>query len=235
MNDTRNSDAEARKEPLIVAIDGPAGGGKSTAARRLADRLGVPYLDTGAMYRAVAVAVLDHGADPDDREAVVKVAESIDISLVSHDDGSFAVQLRGENVEPRLRTPRVGEAASKVSKYPEVRERMVTLQRASARRLGGVLEGRDIGTKVFPDTRHKFFVTASPEIRAERRYLQHKEAGKDVDRDEVLKDLLARDERDRNREESPLTLDDTYTEIDTSDLDADQVVDQLEKAVRERR
>ncbi len=235
MNGAREATGEVRETPLIVAIDGPAGGGKSTAARRLAERLGVPYLDTGAMYRAVAVAVLDHGADPEDREAVVKVVKSIDVSLVRREDGSFGVQLRGEDVEPRLRTPRVGEAASQVSTYPEVRERMVTLQRASARRLGGVLEGRDIGTKVFPDTPHKFFVTARPEIRAERRYLQHKEAGKDVDRDEVLKELKARDQRDENREESPLTLDDSYTRIDTSDLAPDQVVDRLEKAVREGR
>ena len=177
---------DPRETPLIVAIDGPAGGGKSTAARRLAERLGVPYLDTGAMYRAVAVAVLDHGADPKDREAVVKVAKTIDVSLVSREDGSFGVQLRGEDVEPRLRTPRVGEAASLVSTYPEVRQRMVALQRATGRRIGAVLEGRDIGTKVFPDTPHKFFVTARPEVRAERRYQQHKEAGTDVDRDEVL-------------------------------------------------
>ena len=226
---------DPRETPLIVAIDGPAGGGKSTAARRLAERLGVPYLDTGAMYRAVAVAVLDHGADPKDREAVVKVAKTIDVSLVSREDGSFGVQLRGEDVEPRLRTPRVGEAASLVSTYPEVRQRMVALQRATGRRIGAVLEGRDIGTKVFPDTPHKFFVTARPEVRAERRYQQHKEAGKDVDRDEVLEDLKARDDRDETREESPLTVDDTYTEIDTSDIGVEEVVDRLEKAVRERR
>lgn len=220
--------------PLIVAIDGPAGGGKSTAARRLAERLGVPYLDTGAMYRAVALAVLDRGADPDDREAVLKIARTIDVSLVSQDDGSFAVELDGEAVEPRLRAPQVGAAASKVSAYPPVRERMVALQRASAQRFGGVLEGRDIGTKVFPETPHKFFVSARLEVRAERRYLQLQDAGKDVTLEQVLEDLLARDERDRNREASPLTLDASYQEIDTSDLDAEAVVDRLEKVVRNR-
>ena len=226
---------ESRDERLVVAIDGPAGGGKSTAARRLAERLGVPYLDTGAMYRAIALAVLDAGADPDDGEAVIDIARSVDLSLVGGEDGKFSVHLGGVPVESRIRAPRVGEAASKVSAYPAVRERMVNLQRASARRLGGVLEGRDIGTQVFPDTPYKFFVTARPEIRAERRFLQHRDAGKDVTREQVLHDLTERDHRDETRETSPLTRDDSYTEIDTSDLDADQVVDRLERAVRATR
>ena len=224
-----------RERPLIVAIDGPAGGGKSTAARRLAARLGVPYLDPGAMYRAIALAGLDSGGDPDDGEVVLDVASKVDLSLVGQDDGTFAVHLEGRPVESRIRAPRVGEAASKVSTYPQVRERMVALQRASAKRLGGVLEGRDIGTQVFPDTPHKFFVSARPEVRAERRYMQHREQGKDVTREQVLHDLAERDRRDESREASPLTVDDSYVQIDTSDLTADQVVDRLEQAVRERR
>jgi len=227
--------AERGERPLVVAIDGPAGGGKSTAARRLAGRLGVPYLDTGAMYRAIALAVLDSGADPDDRDAVVEIAAKADLSLVSQADGTFSVQLDGAAVEPRIRAPRIGEAASKVSAYPAVRQRLVALQRASAQRFGGVLEGRDIGTKVFPDTPYKFFVTARPEVRAERRYRQHREEGKDVERDQVLRDLTDRDHRDETRETSPLTRDDSYVEIDTSELTADQVVDRLERAVRQGR
>ena len=223
-----------RREPLIVAIDGPAGGGKSTAARRLAARLGVPYLDTGAMYRAVALAVLDSGADPDDGEAVVDIAARADLSLVGQEDGTFSVHLDGRPVETRIRAPRVGDAASKVSTYPAVRERMVTLQRACARRLGGVLEGRDIGTHVFPDTPYKFFVTARPDVRAERRFLQHRELGKDVTRDGVQHDLAERDRRDESRDASPLAVNDSYVEIDTSDLTTDEVVDRLEQAVRER-
>jgi CMP/dCMP kinase len=221
--------------PLIVAIDGPAGGGKSTAARRLAGRLGVPYLDTGAMYRAIALAVLDSGRDPDDAEAVLDVAARAELSLVGQEDGTFSVHLDGRPVESRIRAPRVGEAASKVSTYPAVRERMVSLQRASAQRFGGVLEGRDIGTQVFPDTPHKFFVFARPEIRAERRYLQHLEQGKEVTREGVLHDLTERDRRDESREASPLTVDDSYLQVDTSELTADEVVDRLERAVRERR
>lgn len=227
------SDRRRDDRPLIVAIDGPAGGGKSTAARRLAERLGVPYLDTGAMYRAVALAVLDTGADPDDREAVLRVALRADLSLVG-EDGTFAVHLDGRPVESRIRAPRVGEAASKVSTYPEVRERLVALQRASARRLGGVLEGRDIGTRVFPDTPYKFFVTAHVEVRADRRYQQLVGMGKEVSREEVLRELRERDDRDTGRDASPLTLDETYVEIDTSELSVEQVVDRLEAAVRER-
>ena len=234
---TRHSAPDDAREdpPLIVAIDGPAGGGKSTAARRLAERLGVPYLDTGAMYRAVALAVLDSGADPDDRDAVLSVARRADLSLVGQDDGTFAVQLDGRPVESRIRAPRVGEAASKVSTLPEVRQRLVALQRASAQRLGGVLEGRDIGTHVFPDTPYKFFVSARVEIRAERRYEQLRGMGKDVTREEVLRELRERDERDTGREASPLPVDDSYVEVDTSDLSVDEVVDRMEQAVKERR
>lgn len=227
---TARSDSErkgAAGGPLIVAIDGPAGVGKSTAARRLAERLGVPYLDTGAMYRAVALAVLDSGADPDDAAAVVEIARTADISLRGGENGSFSVRLDGKPVESRIRAPRVGEAASKVSTYPKVRERMVALQRASGRRFGCVMEGRDIGTKVFPDVPFKFFVTARHEVRLERRYRQLRDMGKDVGRDEVEREMLERDDRDSGREASPLTRDDSYVEIDTSELEVDEVVQRM--------
>jgi len=220
-------------EPLVVAIDGPAGVGKSTAARQLAERLGVPYLDTGAMYRAIALAVLDSGHDPDDREAVLEIAERADLSLRGEPDGRFSVLLDGEPVEPRIRAPRVGEAASKVSVHPEVRKRMVALQRASAQQFGAVLEGRDIGTKVFPDTPHKFFVTARPEVRIERRFRQLREMGREIERSEIEREVEERDARDAGREASPLTHDDSYTLVDTSDIGIDEVVDGMERAVRE--
>lgn len=225
------SDGE-KAEPLIVAIDGPAGVGKSTAARRLAERLGVPYLDTGAMYRAIALAVLDSGRDPDDREAVLDVAKEADVSLRGEPDGRFTVLLDGRSVESRIRAPRVGEAASKVSVHPEVRQRMVALQRASARQFGAVLEGRDIGTEVFPDTPHKFFVTARPEVRIERRYRQLQEMGREIERSEIEREVEERDARDAGREASPLTQDDSYVVVDTSDLPIDEVVDRMERAVR---
>ena len=218
--------------PLIVAIDGPSGVGKSTAARRLARRLGVPYLDTGAMYRAVALAVLARGVDPEDEAAVLAVAARADVGLESQADGSFAVLLDGEPVAARVRAPRVGEVASKVSRYPEVRERMVALQRACAARLGAVLEGRDIGTRVFPDTPHKFFVTARPEVRHRRRHEQLRELGKEVPLDDVAREMSERDRRDATREASPLTDDGTYRVVDTSDLDVDEVVVRMEEAVR---
>lgn len=220
--------------PLIVAIDGPSGVGKSTAARLLARRLGIPYLDTGAMYRAVALAVLDRGADPEDREAVLAIAGAAEVGLHGRDDGSFEVLLDGEPIETRIRDPRIGEAASKVSSYPEVRDRLVALQRACAARFGAVMEGRDIGTKVFPGTPHKFFVTARPEVRHRRRHEQLAELGRDVTLDDVAAEMRDRDRRDSTRSASPLVQDDTYREIDTSDLAVEEVVERMAAAVEER-
>ncbi len=136
--------------------------GKSTAARRLAERLGVPFLDTGAMYRAIGLKVLESGVDPLDREDVIAIAGEADVRLGRREDGSFEVLLDGEPVEPRIRTPEVGEATSAIAAYPEVRQRMVLLQREAAEHFGAVLEGRDIGTRVFPDTPYKFFSTPAP-------------------------------------------------------------------------
>jgi cytidylate kinase len=224
--------SRAGGKPFVVAIDGPSGVGKSTAARRLAERLGVPYLDTGAMYRAVALAVLDAGADPADQAAVEEIAAGADLSLAGGEDGSFSVRLDGRPVEPRIRAPRVGEAASKVSTYPKVRQRLVALQRASARAFGAVMEGRDIGTVVFPDTPHKIFLTATPEVRARRRHEQLVGMGKEVSLDAVRRELDERDDRDTGRAASPLRRDDSYVEIDTSDLPVDEVVTRMAQVVR---
>jgi len=220
-------------KPFVVAIDGPSGVGKSTAARRLAARLGVPYLDTGAMYRAVALAVLDAGADPADEAAVVRIAAAADLSLAGGEDGSFSVLLDGRPVEPRIRAPRVGEAASRVSTYPRVRQRLVALQRASARAFGAVMEGRDIGTVVFPDTPHKIFLTASPGVRARRRHEQLLQMGKEISLAEVRRELDERDDRDTGRAASPLKLDGSYVEIDTSQRQVDEVVARMEEVVRQ--
>lgn len=219
--------APAAGRPLVVAIDGPAGVGKSTAARRLARRLGVPYLDTGAMYRALALAVLDAGADPADRQAVAALAGRADLRLEPGTEGGVEVWLDGEPVGERIRSRRVGEASSVIAAYPEVRRRMVALQRACGEAHGGVVEGRDIGTRVFPDTSHKFFLTARPEVRHRRRFEQQRAAGHRVSHQEVAAEIESRDRRDAGRTDSPLACDDSYTVIDTSAIDAEEVVERM--------
>jgi cytidylate kinase len=221
--------------PLIVAIDGPSGVGKSTAARRLARRLGVPFLDTGAMYRAIALKVLRSDVDPVDRSAVEARAAEADVRLARQDDGRFDVLLEGEGVEPFIRAPEVGEIASAISVHPGVRRRLVALQQEAARHWGGVLEGRDIGTRVFPDTPHKFFLDARLDVRGRRRHEELKAAGRDLPYEQVLDEIARRDLRDRTREDSPLTHDDSYTFLDTSDLTIDQVVEGMAAAIEPRR
>ncbi len=220
--------------PLIVAIDGPSGVGKSTAARRLAGRLGVPFLDTGAMYRAIALKVLRSHVNPADRAAVEALAVKTDVDLEREDDGRFEVLLEGEPVEPFIRAPEVGEAASTISIHPGVRRRLVALQQDAARHWGGVLEGRDIGTRVFPDTPHKFFLDARVDVRVRRRHDELLAAGRDLPYDQVLAEIESRDHRDRTREDSPLTCDESYTLVDTSDLTIDQVVEVMAGAIQVR-
>lgn len=216
---------------LLVAVDGPAGSGKGTVARRVAEILDLPYYDTGAMYRALALAVLDRGIDPEDREAVAEVLPAVEVDLERR-GAAFEVLLDGEPVEHRIRTPRVGEATSRIATHPAVRRKMVELQRRIGRRHGGVMEGRDIGTRVFPEAPVKIYLDASQEVRAERRWRQLREAGREVSRDEALEDVRRRDQRDTSREDSPLTCDDSYSRIDTSDLDPDQAVDAVLAAIR---
>jgi cytidylate kinase len=220
--------------PIVVAIDGPSGVGKSTVARRLARRLGVPYLDTGAMYRAIALRVLASGADPADRDAVAAIAAKTDVALRARPDGSFEVLLDGAPVGPSIRTPEVGEATSTIAAWPEVRRRLVELQRDAARRAGGVLEGRDIGTHVFPETPHKFFLDARSEVRFRRRHDELTAAGREVTMEQVRDEITRRDRRDTTRADSPLTRDPSYTYIDASDLGVDEVVERMAAAIAQR-
>lgn len=203
----------------VIAIDGPAGSGKSTIARLLADRLGLEYLDTGAMYRAVAFAALRRGVDPADADDVARIAERIDLR-VDHD----GTRVDGVDASIEIRGPEVTRAVSIVAANPAVRREMVSRQREWARqRDGGVLEGRDIGTVVFPDAALKVYLTASPETRAARR---SKEVT-DLDYETVAADLARRDALDQGRDSDPLRTADDAIVVDTTDRTVDDVLDEL--------
>lgn len=219
-------------EGLIVAIDGTSGVGKSTVARLLAERLEVPVLDTGATYRAVALKVLESGVDPEDREAVLAAAAVAAVELRRAAGGGLEVTLDGRPVRGRIRTPEVSAATSKVSVHPEIRSRLVALQRRAAARFGAVVEGRDIGSVVFPDTPHKFFLSARPEVRADRRHRELVAAGKASSLEHVHRDIEDRDARDQGRSTSPLVCDETYHRIDTSELTPEEIVDEMVAAIR---
>jgi cytidylate kinase len=220
--------------PRVVAIDGPSGVGKSTAARLLAERLRVPFLDTGAMYRAIGLKVLESGVDPLDRQAVEALSLTADVQLVQRDPSAYEIVLDGRPVDAELRTAEVGEATSKIAAYPEVRKRLVAIQRETAAASGGVLEGRDIGTKVVPETPFKFFLDARPDVRFRRRYEELRARGRDVGYDQVVDEITSRDLRDSTRTESPLTRDDSYIVIDSSDLPAEKVVARMVQEIERR-
>ena len=214
----------------VVAIDGPAGVGKSTVARTVAAKLGVPYLDTGAMYRAVAWKALEDGLDPAEESAMEELIGRI----------SFELRIRAAEAEvlidgfapgPLLRTAQVDAATSRVAVHPLVRSWLVARQREFAAREGAVVEGRDIGTVVFPQAKHKFFLDAPLEVRAERR-LRQLGGRNDAGRKRLMEEIRARDERDRRRRASPLRHDASYETIDTSTGAADQIAARILRSVR---
>ncbi len=214
---------------MIVTIDGPAGTGKSTAARALAERLQFQFLDTGAMYRAVAVKCLKSGCDLADSDAATRIAEPLRIAFV---DGRTHVN--GDDLTDQLRSPEATRAASIVAQVPGVRQALVLAQRELAQGRNIVCEGRDQGTVVFPLAECKFYITAAPEIRAERRRQELLAAGQFVAFESLLAEQEQRDDRDRNRHLSPLRPAEDAIVVDTTDLDATTVVDQLESHVRAR-
>ncbi len=208
----------------VIAIDGPAGSGKSTVARALAERLGLEYLDTGAMYRSVTFAALRRGVDPAEAEAVGRLAERVELTV-----GPDGVVVDGVDATIEIRGPEVSRAVSIVAANPAVRAEMVRRQRAwVAERGGGVLEGRDIGTVVFPDAELKVYLTADPEVRAQRR---SKEVT-DLDYETVAADLARRDALDQGRETSPLTEAPDAFVLDTTGLSVEEILDAIEARLR---
>lgn len=217
---------------LIVAIDGPSGVGKTTTSKLVARELNLPHIDTGAMYRAIGLAALRGGIGVHDAAALEALARHTRIEFVPGDPPR--VILDGEDVTSLIRTPEISMAASHVSAAPGVRRVLVGMQQELGRRNGGVLEGRDIGTKVFPETPHKFFLTARPDVRARRRHAELAAKGQTVELETVLAETLQRDQQDSTRADSPLTYDDTYAVVDTSDLTIAEVVAEIVRRVRGR-
>jgi cytidylate kinase len=216
----------------IIAIDGPVGAGKSTVAERLARALGFEYVNSGAMYRAVAVAARAAGIDADDPEAERKLDQLLAGTRIDFSDGR--VSLDGRDITAEIGSPEIGESASRLSTLRVVRERMRDLQRAAGARGGVVMEGRDIGTAVFPDAEFKFFLDASPEVRAERRWRELAARGVKITREEVLAQLLERDRRDRERELAPLIPAPDAIVIDASRLGVDEVVALMAQHIKAR-
>jgi cytidylate kinase len=219
----------------IVTIDGPSGGGKSTVSRALAARLGFTYLDTGAMYRAVAYKCRREGVDPQDEERLAALLDSTRIQLLPPDEGGDDVRvlLDGEEVGALLRTPEMGLLASRVSARPLVRHHLTGLQQRIGEAGAVVAEGRDTGTVVFPRAAWKFYLDASAEVRAHRRAAQLRSKGEQVDEEQLLAEIVQRDRDDRERTIAPLTVAADAVRIDSTDLPAEDVVDLMVAHIRD--
>lgn len=212
---------------MVIAIDGPAGAGKSTVARALAERLGFEYLNSGAMYRAVALASIESGIDLDDPDAVADRALSMELVLEGHGKGRYVVLLDGDDISDQIKEPEISRASSKISRHPKVREELVRRQREILARGDYVAEGRDIGTVVAPDAQLKVFLTADEATRASRRVAELSALGVDSAREQVLEAISKRDRADSTREASPLMEADDSVVIDTSELSVDQVIEKI--------
>ncbi len=220
-------------ENFTIAIDGPAGAGKSSVAKAVARELGGNYLDTGAMYRAVGLYMLRAAVDINDMEMVAARCGEPEVN-VRYEDGRQITCLGEEDVSREIREEQCARASSAVSKVAAVRERMVALQREIARGANLVMDGRDIGTRVLPDATVKIFLTASPEVRARRRYEENLARGLEADYRQVLSDIIARDYQDTHRAASPLTRAEDAVEVDSSGLTLDQVIAKITGIAREK-
>ena len=218
-----------------VAIDGPAGAGKSTIAKMVAKKLGFTYVDTGSMYRAMALACLRAGLKATDEAEVCKVCDGLDVSLEYDENGAQQVILNGENVNAYIRTEEVGNMTSAIAVYGPVREKLVELQRKLGTKYDVIMDGRDIGTCVLKDAPVKIYLTASSRTRAERRYKELTEKGVECNLDDIEKDIIDRDYRDMNREISPLKQADDAILVDSSNMGIDEVVNELVRIIEEAR
>ena len=214
-----------------VAIDGPAGAGKSTIAKLVAKEKGYIYVDTGAMYRALAVHFLEKGIAAEDTAGIIAAAREAEVSI-RYEEGGQQGYLNGENISSRLRTEEVGNMASMTSLVPEVRERLLELQRSLARERDVIMDGRDIGTNILPDADVKVYLTASVETRAKRRFDELTEKGLTCDYEEIAKDIRERDERDMNRETAPLRQAEDAVLVDSSDMSIPEVVETIVRLCR---
>jgi cytidylate kinase len=212
---------------MIIAVDGPAGAGKSTVAKILAKRLGFLYIDTGAMYRALTLKVLENNLSINDAPGIIRLAREIIIDLRSNPDGSLTVFLDGEDVSLAIRQGRITRFVSDVAKIKDVRQVLVKMQREFGQEKDCVLDGRDIGTVVFPQAEKKFFIDASIDVRVKRRFKELEGLGQSVLMDEVARDLANRDKIDSTRETSPLRLAPDAIYIDTTNLSIEQVVEKM--------
>jgi len=222
-----------QKKKLIIAIDGPSGAGKSSVTKALADRLGYTHIDTGAMFRVVALFALRRGVTPSDADALASICDGLIIDF-TFSDGVCRVLVNGEDVSSAIRSPEISLLTSTVAAVPAVRNHLLSQQRRMGERGGIVLEGRDIGTVVFPDADIKFYLTASAEERGKRRFAELKAKGVDVTLEQTVAEVIQRDDQDMTREYAPLRRAEDAVEIDSTNISLDEVISLMEEHIQSR-